>query len=249
MSDLDTLLTAAEALCDPRANIERITTTDKHRNKRVRSVWVTEVPSLLDQLAAAMEPGETYAESEPVRGGFGPRPPARMDAVDRLHAIERAAAEWCAEVGIARRPTAYSRIKGLVGVARELDAGALHTLAHDAERWRRWAATVTGWERPPEVPRAPCPACDAMGALRVRLAVTTSTATACCMGCGAAWNEGTVGVLAAHIQTYLTRSEVDTTALRTVIVLDRQRVDDHGFAHAHDPAGHLPYWVPATTDT
>jgi hypothetical protein len=199
VTQLADLLAAADELTDPRRHVEVIEATfwDKNRNKKTRTKRrTTNVPSLLAQLAAAVVPGETYVENDSSRPGFGPAPPARLDAIDRMIAIDAGAARWVASVGLVVRDTTEANIRALVGIAATLDSDTFDALVLEVTMWRAWAATVTGWQRPPWRPRATCPICDERGALRVRL----EQKTACCMSCGEAWSEVEIGLLAEHIR-------------------------------------------------
>ncbi len=189
------LLAAADELTDPRRHVEVLSGWDRNRNRKVVR-RITTLPSLLDQLAEAVHPGETYVENDTSRPGFGSRPPARLDAIDRLLAIEAAAARWLTSMHIQLRADTAGNIRALVGIAGTLDSDTLAALHTEVTTWRSWAATVTGWQRPPWRPRVGCPVCDAVGSLRIRL----DRSTACCMDCGEAWDEASIGLLAEHIR-------------------------------------------------
>jgi hypothetical protein len=196
---MDDLLTAADELTDPRRHVEVLTGHywDHNRNRKTRTVRrTTTLPSLLKQLADAVVPGETYVENDASRPGFRSTPPARLDAIDRLLAIEAAAARWVTSIGLTLRPDTAGNIRTLVGIAGTLDSDTLDALLTEVTTWRVWAATVTGWLTPPWRPRAACPICDSRDTLRVRL----DQKTACCMGCGEAWSESEIGLLADHIR-------------------------------------------------
>lgn len=189
------LLAAADELTDPRRHVEVLTAWDHNRNKKTRR-RITTLPSLLEQLGEAVVPGETYVEGDAARSGFASRPPARLDAIDRLLAIEASAARWVASVGLVVRESATGNIRALVGISATLDSDTLAALVTEVYLWRNWAATVTGWQTPPWRPRVPCPVCDVLGSLRIRL----DRKTACCIDCGEAWGEDAIGLLAEHIR-------------------------------------------------
>lgn len=202
MSDsIADLLAYADELTDPRRHVEVLTATywDHNRNKKTRTKRrTTNLPSLLDQLAAAVQPGEAYVEQEGARPGFASRPPARLDAIDRLLAIEAGAVRWVTSIGLTPRDTTAGNIRALVGISGTLDSDTLAALVTEVYLWRNWAMTVTGWRTPPFRPHVPCPVCDKVGSLRIRL----DQSTACCMDCGEAWTEtdGSLGLLAEHIR-------------------------------------------------
>jgi hypothetical protein len=201
VTELADLLAAADELTDPRRHVEVISASvwDRNRNKKFKSVRrITNLPSLLDQLADAVIPGETYVEGDTARPGFASRPPARIDAIDRLSAIQTGAARWVASLGLPVRETAQDNLRALVGVSARLDSDTFDALAYEITTWRTWAATVTGWQSPPWRPRVACPICDKLGSLRIRL----DRQTACCMDCGEAWTgaDGGIFLLAEHIR-------------------------------------------------
>jgi hypothetical protein len=219
MSDLMAdIADSADELTNPMRIVERIPDTNPYRHKRLRRVWIVTLPSLLDQLAQAIRPGESYVEDETTRGAFASRPAARLDAVDRFLAIEAGAAMWCATARLQLRVDPAGNIRALVGAAPNLDSGRQRDLRSDLRAWRTWAATVTGWEHPPHVPRAPCPLCDAKGTLRMRL----DRNTACCMACGSAWDVTNIGLLTEHIKIY--RAEAERAAHRARAANTRPRV-------------------------
>jgi hypothetical protein len=202
----------ADELTRPMHHSEPLAMPDRHRNRRVRHVWRTEHPSLLDQLAAAVMPGEAYAEDA---GGAKakrpfPPPPARLDAVDRLLAIEAAVAHWCMVLGLPLRETAAENLRALVGASGTISHEQLLTLVADAKAWRNWAATVTGWQEPPWSPGAACPMCGKLAGLRVRL----DRKTACCVHCGESWDGETIGLLARHISTWKAAVAAEAAAAR-----------------------------------
>lgn len=225
----------ADALTDPWQQAEPIHDIDPHRNRKMRRVWITTQRPLLEQLAAAVIPGESYSEGASISGGYASRPPARLDAVDRLLAIEAASARWCLHLHLVLRATAAENIRGLVGAAGNTDADTMTTLAADVRAWQRWAATVTGWEQPAWAPPVPCPICAARNTLRVRLA----THTACCLACGEAWGEDNIGLLADHIRSYQGTTSVDTAALRATAVANRRAAEARYGTIWHRPD--LPY--------
>ncbi len=189
-----TLADAADALTDPRRHVEIISAWVNRNRKTIRRV--TTLPSLLDQLADAAIPGETYVEAETSRPGYGSRPPARLDAIDRLLAIEAGARRWVTSISLTLRDTAAGNIRALVGASGTLDSDTFDALLYEITTWRSWAATVTGWRNPPFRPHVGCPVCDKVGSLRIRL----DQRTACCMSCGEAWDDTSIGLLGEHIR-------------------------------------------------
>lgn len=220
---MDDLAAIADELCDPIRTVERIVERDesKHlvgrKGRAPRRIWTAVFPSLLDQLAQAVVPGETYAEPETVVGSHqppGPRDGARIEAVARYLAIQAGAAVWCRTAGVPLREKTAHNIRALVGAAPTLDADDRASLHSDMNRWRTWAAVASGWQRPDDAPRGTCPACGALNTIHVRL----SRQMAYCAGCGATWDVDTIGLLAAH----MAKPHVDTSALRTAAVAARR---------------------------
>ena len=234
----------ADELCNPIRTVERIQEPDQHRHVRgrrgraPRRIWTAVFPSLLEQLAQAVVPGESFADPDmpagvKPSGKPGPREPARLEAIARLLAIEAAAAAWCVRGGISLRDRPAANILALVGAAGRASSETQQTLLLDMRGWHTWAAVASGWQRPDDAPRGTCPACGARNTIRVRLAAQR----AFCAACGAWWDEASIGILAAHIAKPL--SVVDTAALRTAAVLARREWESRraGF----EPRPDLPY--------
>lgn len=215
MTELATIADAVDSLCNPIRHTERIYEPNAYRHKRLRRVWTTTHPSLLDQLALAVYPGETYVEDDTAtRGVPGPTPPARLEAINHLLQIEAGAALWMARARLQLRDSATNNLRAMVGA--HLDSSDAQSLLHDLRRWYGWAATLTGWENPPWIPDAPCPLCNAR-TLRVRLERKTAT----CISCGETWTEDTIGLLGDHIAA-LVEARPDTSALRTAAIAQRR---------------------------
>lgn len=223
MSDKRTIADLADELTNP-IRVREQYTVWQNRNRKVR-YWEHTMPSVLDQLAAAVIPGEVVLE-----GGGGTRSPrsvpaARIEAVSAMLQIDAAAATWALETGCTVRGNTASNIRALVGAQTTSDIN--DQIRRDMRRWYGWAATLSGWERMFK-PDAPCPACDLKGYLRVNL--TRQTAT-CALGdkdptgCGETWEQDTIGILAAHIEAQSTRKHWDTSVLRTAAVIARREAE------------------------
>jgi hypothetical protein len=225
----------ADELTNPMRIVETVW-LDRRRGdrKRRRALWTVTLPSMLDQLAAAVMPGESYISDETTHSALASRPAARLDAVDRLLAIEAGAASWCLRLALSLRKEPASNIRALVGASATMASGDQRLLAADLRSWRIWAATVTGWEQPPHAPRAPCPLCDQPASLRIRL----ERETGCCLACGGAWDATNIGLLTAHITAYQTRVAAISAAIRAQAVATRlERVLPVGW----QPRPDLPY--------
>lgn len=194
MSDgLATIADVADALTNPIRVHERY---EQWINRnRVIKHWDHTMPSLLDQLHAAVVPGEVYVEDQ---GGYVHRtprsiPPARLEAINALIQIEAGAALWVVRSGLKPRENAADNVRALVGA--QVDSDAAKGILSDLRRWYGWAATLTGWERPSWKPAVPCPACERKG-LRIRL----DRKTAACIQCGSAWTPDSIGILADYVR-------------------------------------------------
>lgn len=192
--DLATIPDAVDALTNPIQVRERYEVWE-NRNRKVR-YWAHSLPSLLDQLHAAVIPGEVYVEDD---GGHIRRmpqstPPARLEAINAALIIDAGSALWVVRVGITLRESADRNLRALVGANTDSDTEA--DILRDLRRWYGMAATIAGWERPPWRPSAPCPICDHIGSLRVRLDRQTAT----CVECGEAWTPDTIGLLGEYVR-------------------------------------------------
>jgi hypothetical protein len=197
MTDLATSADAVDALTNPVQVREPIYEGTGNRRRLVRE-WRTTAPPLLTQLAASIQPGVAYLEDTSGHVRTTPRsmPPARLDAINALLRIEIGSAVWCGKGGIKARDSVPSNLRALVGAPWHSDDAI--ELLRDLRRWYGWAATLTGWERPPWRPDAPCPMCETHGTLRVRL----DRKTAVCVECGSVWNEATVGLLGEYVKRW-----------------------------------------------
>ena len=181
-------VTALTEACDHAEMID----TDARQRRRV----VTHHASLLDQLSDAVEPSTSAVEGG--QRGYGSTPSARLDAIDRLLAIDAGAARWAVRLGLPLGATTPDTLRGLLNHARWLDDDDLAALVADVRSWVAWARTVTGWDTPPWRPDAPCPACEDRGGLRVRLA----SRTAVCVTCGASWDADGIEALGVFVRLW-----------------------------------------------
>ena len=232
MTDLATVADAADSLTNPVRVREPIPYWDDNRNRKIR-IHEHTLPSLLDQLAAAVIPGEVYVEDDGGHVRRTPRsmPPARLEAINALMSIEAGAAIWCTRMDLRLREDAAGNIRALVGA--NLNSDQADELLADLRHWYGWAATLTGMRRPPWTPQSPCPFCNDR-ALRVRL----DTKTAMCVSCRESWTEDTIGLLAEHLRS-TDYGKTDTRNLRTLAVLSRRAEDTRRAMHA--PRPDLPY--------
>lgn len=193
MTDLASIADAVDALTNPiqvRERYERWV-----NGNRKTFVHQHTLPSLIDQLAAAIMPGEVYVEDTGGKIYRMPQstPAARIEAIDASLTIDAGAALWCSRLRITLRETADRNLRALVGA--QVDSDTAGDILADLRRWYGLAATLTGWERPAWRPDAPCPLCAQRG-LRVRL----DRRTAACAACGESWTPDTIGLLAEHVR-------------------------------------------------
>lgn len=193
---LERIADAVNELTTPQSHVEWFQRFDERTRKHLTpEKHETSHPSLLEQLRAAStasKGGDTAPTS-----GYESRPTARIEAVDRLAAVEQAVDDWL--VRVIEQPTRLTledNLRALVGASPGLDTRQLSALARETARWLTWARVVTGWDTPPQRPNAACPLCEARGDLRVRL----EEKTAACLACGETWDPATFGLLADHIR-------------------------------------------------
>lgn len=236
--ELSTIADAVDALTNPIQVREPIYDREPNRHARkMTRLWTATVPSLLDQLQAAVVPGVAYVEDDSHHGHTTPRslPPAQIDCINALVRIEAGLTVWCNRADLDWRPTLIQTVRALVGA--RLASDYRDAILDDLRHWHGWAATLSGWERAPWRPDTPCPACETRHALRVRVERKTAT----CVECGAYWTEYTIGLLGEVIAAALTRPKVDTDALRTKAVLARRAWDERRAALVGPSRPDLPY--------
>lgn len=191
------------------ADIDSLTEAEDHAETidtgaRQRRRVITHHASLLDQLSEAVEPSTSATEGG--QRGYGSVPSARLDAIDRLLAIDAGAAIWVVRLGQPLGATTPANLRILTGFARWLPDDDLAVLVGDVRAWVAWARTVTGWDVPPWRPDAPCPVCAGRGGLRVRLA----SRTAICADCGASWDSDGIEALGNFVRLWSTPQPVFT---------------------------------------
>jgi hypothetical protein len=239
VTDLATIADAVDALTNPILVRENIYETLRGGHRKLIREWRATVPSLLDQLAAAVEPGAAYVDDDPEHTPVAPAPrsiaPAQLDCINALIRIEAGVTVWCNRADLDWRAELTTTMRSLVGA--RLTSDHREALLDDLRHWYGWAATLSGWQRAPWRPDVACPACDNKYTLRVRL----ERKTAVCVECGAYWDEDTIGLLGDHVVAETTRPKTDTRTLRTNAVQARREWDARRAAHA--PRPDLPYVV------
>jgi len=181
------------ALADPYEHAETIQLRSPIPNGRpAQTVRIHRVrfPSLLDQLALAVEPSTGVG----VARGYESAPAARIEAIDMLASILEGIASWTNTYRDPRRA-----LRRLVGDDSLTDRSRVRLL-RDVGTWTTWARITTGWDTPPRRLRVPCPVCTQRGTIRVRL----DPQEAVCIECRTVWESatGTIGLLAEYVRHY-----------------------------------------------
>ncbi len=214
-AELSTVGEAVDALTNPFTSRTKVDYW--HGTNRKTRTWEVRFPSLLYQLEAAKRPGEVYVEPGTTGGHSKPgsRPPARLEAIHLELAIEAWAADM---VWKARRPVREETAANLRAIVGAYPAGDV-TVLGPLRRWVDQARVLAGWSLPPVRLDVPCPSCDVVGSLRVRL----DESRAACVECRATWDASTIGLLAEHVRRVggrTLRDEISTvtiTASRTTM--------------------------------
>lgn len=240
---------AADALTDPRHHAEPRYEWDANRNRKPLPAHKTTVPGLIQQLRDLAEPG---VDGEAGAGGGRESVPVAIDAVSLLAAVEYGAAKRIldAVVGgyrVERQATAEGNIRALVGLAPSLPSGRTrtdptrcgghtahwnpcatcqpttqHELAADLRSWQHQAEVIAEWRTPAQPLPAPCPECDARGALLAR--ADGAEAAAWCTACSRRWeSEAEVAILARHVADHVRRSGEASREARARAVAERRR--------------------------
>ncbi len=193
---LQDIADVADALTEPHRHLEPVYDTDRHRNRRLRRVWPSSQPGLLQALWEAIEPGRAAVDKGRPAGGYRSVPPLCLEAVSRYVSIQIGVVRLCWSLDVRLRDSTASSIRALVGAAALADSEAQAFVLGELRTWRTWCAVMTGWQTPAYAPTVPCPACDRANALRINL----GRKTAMCIACDACWDPGTIGVLANYIR-------------------------------------------------
>ena len=201
------LADAVSALVDPIRHAETYELRAPYPGggpKQEIRVWRTTHPSLLDQLAAAIEPS---GNGDGTARGYESAPSARLDAIDQLRRIAITAGMWLIDLHLTPRGNTADNLRALVGADTEGDQ--LHDLARDAQRWVIGARIVTGWDMPARRVAAPCMTCGGTGTLRAR----PEPLAAMCTHCGQTWTaaDGTIYALGEWVKRSGRAADVTST--------------------------------------
>lgn len=216
--NLQDIADASSALCDPHQHAEPRWEWDANRNRKPLPPHRTIVPGLVQQLRDSVEPGESTESSGGSTAGLLP---GDINAVSLLASIEHGARWRCAAWGVTGRVTVEDHIRGLVGAAARRASDETFALREELRSWQRQAEVITGWRTPSRPLNAPCPVCDANGALLAR--VDAEDPSAVCTQCGERWDSETIGILARHVIDYQERSSEARSAARQRAVAERRR--------------------------
>lgn len=192
----ESFFASVQELTLKRETVESVPYWDKSRHKKFRFHRAAHLPLLAD-LARAIHPtgglGGDGGRSRP-----GSRPGARLDAIDGMTKITAGARLWVTRLGGTPRATVVHDLGSLVGLAGGLTDEMCGWLALDARGWVTLARVVSGWQTPAFAPHAPCPQCERVGGLRIRLEERVGV----CLVCGADWvaGDGGIFVLADHVR-------------------------------------------------
>jgi hypothetical protein len=228
MSDtLADIVDAGDALTNPRQHAEPRYEWDHNRHRKPLDPHRTVVPGLVQQLRELAEEGASNGDDTGVRSVPGSSPPGAFDAVSLLAAITFGAAWRVERIGLKSRDTAEGNIRALVGEAGRLDSDTQREIRAELRSWQRQSEILTGWRTPPRELLAPCPQCNARGALLAY--ADEDNPRARCTACDASWaeiphaGEGSIRVLAAHVIAYQKRAGLTMAAARAAAVTDRRR--------------------------
>ncbi len=173
--------------------LRSMTMSEWVKGQRVVSRRTKNYPSLLDQVREIM-----YGEATPSSEGGGKRPPPgsslpiNLPAMQLLLDVGDGVDDWQVMYQVERRGgdrPLENNIRSLVGLAGQLDADNLESLASMVGGWHRRAEILTGWRLRSERPDAPCPECDEPTTRTTGLLVGIDTYRAVCLSCGLKWQD------------------------------------------------------------
>ena len=206
------LADAVSALVDPIRHAETYPLRSAYpdgRNAQTIHVWRTVHPSLLDQLASAVEPS---GNGDGTARGYESSPSARLDAIDQLRRIAIGVGVWLIDLGIAPRGNTADNLRALVGA--DTDHDQAKKIARDAVHWVTGARIVTGWDTPARQIPAPCMTCGGIGTLRAR----PEPLAAMCTNCGQTWtgSDGTIYALGEWVKRNGAPTELGATEMERI---------------------------------
>jgi hypothetical protein len=195
-------------MTEPRSHIEPIHEDNGYGKQRLRRIWPTAQPSLLDQLQETAHMGLKVSGGGPLGGKPSSRPPGCFDALNALAYIGGRATSWASAYGVAHS-TPTDNVRAMVSIASVVDGPTLARLAGEVSYWHRTAAAASGWSERPYSPHVPCPTCGRFGTLRLNIEARAGYCTNRerlrdgSMACGSAWAPGEAGPLFDYIRSHL----------------------------------------------
>jgi hypothetical protein len=196
------LTNCADDLTDSRLHTEPVRVGWTKSRNPIMENRTMRLPGLLAQLyTTAVEPATAAVEGSR-RPKPSSRPPLALEPLSTYEEIRAAAVQWVRSVRLDLRPTPESNIRALVGICRRLDLDTLEALYADVRTWRRWAAVMTGWDRPEFRPQVSCPVCTTFGSLRAN--ADKRYLSAFCNECQEGWDGQEVVILAERIRSAAT---------------------------------------------
>ena len=241
-SFVDDITEAAKALADPHPHFEPRWEWDANRNKKPLPPYRTTVPSLIQQLRDAAEPG---VDGEAGGTGGAESCPVAIDAVSLLASIELGAAMRVRACGLTIRLQAEDNVRALIDAANHLpsrpdddhpDQPSQWALRAELRSWQHQAEVITGWKTPARALFAPCMECGARGTVLAR--VGPEAQQAICVACDTRWDgEAEMAVLGRHERQHRGQTETAARAARTAAVAERRRREGHLPAEGHVEQG------------
>lgn len=191
---LELLAAQATALAAPFRSEAVYERRNPRSHRREQVSWGLTVPSLLDQVTAAVVPSPARDDIF-VAMPYASRAPAAVEALACLERVAGRVYGWLQAAGVPGRGRLADEVRAVVGIATALDDRRLGLLAADVADWHRRCRVLTGWDPPAAHPSAGCPLCGRRG-LWIRL----DTHHAGCSRCGAGWTPANIGLLADYLR-------------------------------------------------
>lgn len=203
------LADAVNELTEPRHEATRYEvaakprTTTAGKRRRSQSPYETHVvtlPSLLQSLADAVEPG---MDGDMLAvGSFESQPSADMAAIAAAVKIRAQVLAWCQRLELKPAATISGTVSRLVSANHTLPQ--LHDLLKDAKSWVRTCRIATGYDPAPRTVDIPCPNCNGKHVLT--LFGEGHDLLVKCSKCQLDWPDEHIGLLTQMIEQNLTQT-------------------------------------------
>jgi hypothetical protein len=220
-------------LTQPRTHTEtrEVTHTQGRKRWRAREKHTITMPSLLQSLTDALQPGNT---GEPTgAAGYESRPSADLEPLRVWTLIRDQTNTWCLTLSI-KRPTLEERLSGLVSA--HTDNNELDQLAWDAANWVRQAKIATGWDPASITLGDRCPGCMRKHCLTVSGDLETAT----CNRCKMQWQHDTIHLLGRILEDNRTHETLTTTRCTDTTTTDNCYLTTNHKGEHRGPTGR--YW-------